>query len=87
MPTLTDFQKRLEERDKCPELAELLILFLKGNSMGFFDCESTITASTDIICFDLSEIKDEFTKLYSSVVVLNWAWQKFVLKIKIRTKS
>lgn len=35
MPTLTDFQKRLEERDKCPELAELLILFLKGNSMGF----------------------------------------------------
>ena len=86
MPTLTDFQKRLEERDKCPELAELLILFLKGNSMGFFDCESTITASTDIICFDLSEIKDEFTKLYSSVVVLNWAWQKFVLKNKDKNK-
>ena len=71
MPTLSDFQKKLEERDKCSELAELLILFLKGNSMGFFDCESSIDANTDIICFDLSDIKDEFTKLYSSVIVLN----------------
>jgi len=86
MPTLTDFQKKLDKRDKCPELAELLILFLRGNSMGFFDCESTITASTDVICFDLSDIKDEFTKLYSSVVVLNWAWQKFVLKNKDKNK-
>ena len=86
MPTLSDFQKKLEERGKCPELSELLILFLKNNSMGFFDCESFIDADTDIICFDLSGIKDEFTKLYSSVVVLNWAWQKFVLKNKDKNK-
>lgn len=86
MPTLTDFQKKLAQRGKCSELAELLILFLRGNSMGFFDCESTVTTSADVICFNLSEIKDEFTKLYSSVVVLNWAWQKFVLKNKEKNK-
>ena len=66
MPTLSDFQKKLKARGKCNELANLLIPFLNGNSLGFFDCESKITSNEDIICFDMSEIKDEFTKLYSS---------------------
>ena len=30
----------------------------------------------------MSEIKDEFTKLYSSFVILTWVWQKYVLKNK-----
>ena len=64
MPTLSDFQKKLDERGKCKELAEILIPFLKGNSLGIFDCESTIFSNEDIISFDMSEIKDEFTKLY-----------------------
>ena len=44
MPTLSDFQKKLKERNKCNELAELLVPFLKGNSLGIFDCESRITS-------------------------------------------
>ena len=64
MPTLTDFHNKLVQRGKCKELADILIPFLKGNSLGIFDCESKITSSEDIICFDMSEIKDEFTKLY-----------------------
>lgn len=62
MPTLTDFHNKLVQRGKCKELADILIPFLKSNSLGIFDCESKITSSEDIICFDMSEIKDEFTK-------------------------
>ena len=86
MPTLSDFQKRVQERKNCPELAKLLIPFLAGNSLGLFDCESTIDTNTNIISFDMSEIKDEFTKLYASFVLLTWAWQKFVLKNKEKKK-
>lgn len=86
MPTLTDFQKKLEQRENCKELAKLLITFLKGNSLGLFDCESTILSDEDILSFDMSEIKDEFTKLYASFVILTWVWQKFVLKNKDKKK-
>lgn len=86
MPTLSDFQRKLQERGKCEELADILVPFLKGNSLGIFDCESKITSSEDIICFDMSEIKDEFTKLYSSFVILTWVWQKFILKNREKKK-
>ncbi len=86
MPTLSDFQKRVAERINCPDLAKLLIAFLHCNSLGLFDCESTIDTNTNIISFDMSEIKDEFTKLYASFVLLTWAWQKFVLKNKEKKK-
>ena len=86
MPTLSDFQKKLKERGKCDELSELLIPFLKGNSLGIFDCESKITSDSEIVNFDMSEIKDDFTKLYASYVILTWVWQKFVLKNKDKRK-
>lgn len=86
MPTLSDFHKKLSNRNKCNELVELLVPFLKGNSLGIFDCESKITSNEDIINFDMSEIKDEFTKLYASFVILTWVWQKFILKNKKRKK-
>ncbi|MEE1531577.1 MAG: DUF87 domain-containing protein [Clostridia bacterium] len=86
MPTLSDFQKKLKERNKCNELAELLVPFLKGNSLGIFDCESKINSDAEIVSFDMSEIKDEFTKLYASFVILTWVWQKFVLKNKEKRK-
>ncbi len=86
MPTLSDFQKKLKERNKCSELAELLVPFLRGNSLGIFDCESKVTSDSEIINFDMSEIKDEFTKLYASFVILTWVWQKFVLKNKEKKK-
>lgn len=86
MPTLTDFYKKLVERNKCEELAQILVPYLRGNSLGLFDCESTIDSNLDIISFDMSEIKDEFTKLYSSFVVLTWVWQKLILKNKEKRK-
>lgn len=86
MPTLSDFQRKLKERGKCKELADILVQYLKGNSLGIFDCESQITSDENIICFDMSEVKDEFTKLYSSFVILTWVWQKFVLKNREKKK-
>mgnify|MGYP006068575103 FL=1 len=86
MPTLTDFHKKLKERKNCIELANILVPFLKGNSLGMFDCESKILSSEDIICFDMSEVEDEFTKLYSSYVILTWVWQKYVLKNRDKKK-
>ena len=86
MPTLSDFQSKLNERGKCKELADILVTFLKGNSLGMFDCESKVSSNEDIICFDMSEVKDEFTKLYSSFVVLTWVWQKYVLKNRDKKK-
>ena len=86
MPTLSDFQRKLKERNNCKELAQILVPFLKGNSLGIFDCESKITSEAEIVSFDMSEIKDEFTKLYASFVILTWVWQKFVLKNKDKKK-
>ena len=86
MPTLTDFQKKLQQRNKCKELAEILVPFLRGNSLGIFDCESQINSDAEIINFDMSEVKDEFTKLYASFVILTWVWQKFILKNKEKKK-
>ena len=86
MPTLSDFQRKLKDRGKCEELSELLIPFLRGNSLGIFDCESKITSDAEIVTFDMSDIKDDFTKLYASYVILTWVWQKFVLKNKEKRK-
>lgn len=87
MPTLTDFQAALSKRESSKELAEILIPFLKGRSLGMFDCQSTVNSSEDIIGFDFSEIKDEFTKFYASFVLLTWLWQKFVLLNRNKPKS
>lgn len=86
MPTLTDFYNKVMERKECIELGKMLVPFLRENSLGIFDCESRIFYDTDIISFDMSEIRDEFTKLYASFVILTWVWQKFVLKNKQKKK-
>lgn len=36
IPTLSDFQRKLQERGKCQELADILVPFLKGNSLRYF---------------------------------------------------
>ena len=86
MPTLSDLQRVLASKPNTAELAEVLTPFLKGGSMGFFDCENTVDPKSQVICFDLSMITDEFTKLYSSFVLLTWIWQKFVQKNRERRK-
>jgi type IV secretory pathway VirB4 component len=80
LPTLSDFQNKLMNNPNSRELAQVLASFIKGSAMGMFDCQSTVTANAQIIGFNLFDIKDEFTKLYCSFVILSWLWQKFVQK-------
>lgn len=86
MPTFTDFQEALSKRKDSKDLAETLIPFLKGRSLGMFDCQSTVNVKEDIIGFNLSDIKDEFTKFYTTFVLLTWLWQKFILLNKDKEK-
>ncbi|SHF43671.1 AAA-like domain-containing protein [Caldanaerobius fijiensis DSM 17918] len=78
MPTLSDLRKKLAEKKNSQELAEILIPFTRGHSMGMFDCETSIDTKSHIIGFSFFDIKDEFTKFYATYVLLAWIWQNFV---------
>jgi type IV secretory pathway VirB4 component len=78
MPTLSSLYRRLADKPISAELREILKPFLGGNSLGIFDCETSLTLSDQVVSFDFSEIRDEFTKLYAQFGVLTWIRQKFV---------
>lgn len=79
MPTFSNFLDVLAHKKGAENLAVELQIFKAGNSLGFFDCQSSITYK-DTVSFDLSKISDEFTKFYAMYVILNWAWHNFVLR-------
>lgn len=78
MPTLSDFQRILANKKNSNELAEILTGFLKGKSLGMFDCQSNINANDICIDFDLSNIADEVTKFYASMVITSWITEKYM---------
>ena len=78
MPTLTDFQKILASKKNSKELAEILTGFLRGKSLGMFDCQSNININDICIDFDLSNITDEVTKFYASLVITTWITEKYM---------
>lgn len=78
MPTLTDFHKILEMKENSKDLANILKPFLRGNSLGMFDCESTLNTKDLVVDFDLSEVNDEVTKFYASLVLTSWITEKFM---------
>jgi len=78
MPTLTDFHRVMKEKIKNKELSSTLSNFLKGNTLGIFDCQSTLQINDQIICFDISEIKDEIMKYYVSLVLTTWITNKYM---------
>ncbi len=78
MPTLSDFQRILLTKKNSKELAEILSGFLKGKSLGMFDCTSNININDHAIDFDLSSINDEVTKFYASMVITTWITEKYM---------
>ena len=78
MPTLTDFQRILAGKKNSTELADILTGFLKGKSLGIFDCQSNINSNDICIDFDLSNITDEVTKFYASMVITSWITEKYM---------
>jgi conjugal transfer ATP-binding protein TraC len=78
MPTLSSLIQRLATKPVSQELNEILKPFLRGGSLGIFDCETSFSLSEQVVSFNFSEIKDEFTKFYAQFGVLTWIRQKFV---------
>lgn len=78
MPTLTDFHRVMKEKIHNDELANTLSNFLCGNTLGIFDCQSTLKVNDQIICFDISEIKDEIMRYYVCLVITTWITNKYM---------
>ena len=51
---------------------------LSGNTLGIFDCQSTLKINDQIICFDISEIKDDIMKFYVCLVITTWITNKYM---------
>ncbi|MBP3254983.1 MAG: ATP-binding protein [Clostridia bacterium] len=78
MPTLTDFHRVMKNKIKNEELSKTISNFLRGSTLGIFDCQSTLKINDQIICFDISEIKDEIMRYYVSLVLTTWITNKYM---------
>lgn len=78
MPIMSDFHRILETKENSKELAEILRGFLKGKTLGIFDCTSNINPNDQLLDFDLSDINDEVTKFYASLVITTWITEKYM---------
>lgn len=78
MPTLTDFHRVMKEKIKNEELSSTLSNFLRGKTLGIFDCQSTLKVNDQTICFDISEIKDEIMRYYVCLVLTTWITNKYM---------
>ena len=78
MPTLSDFHKVMKDEIGNKELAATLSNFIAGNTLGIFDCQSTLKINDQIICFDISEIKDDIMKFYACLVITTWITNKYM---------
>ncbi len=83
MPTLSDFHRILSTKKNSKELSEILSGFLRGKSLGMFDCTSNINVNDHLIDFDLSSITDEVTKFYASMVITTWITEKYMRRSEI----
>ncbi len=78
VPTMTDFYRVMKNKINNKELTSTLSNFLKGNTLGIFDCQSTLKINDQIICFDISEIKDEIMRYYVCLVLTTWITNKYM---------
>ncbi|MDN5375147.1 MAG: hypothetical protein PWQ39_187 [Thermacetogenium sp.] len=86
MPTLSSYAERLKEMG-AERLSKILLPFLKGGPQGFFDGQSVGKFyNSHIVCFDISSITSEFTRMYVMYVLLSWIWEKFVKRNRERKR-
>lgn len=81
LPTISEFKTILDTKPGTERLSLLITPMLRGNSLGMFDGQSKLDIKEELlVCFDIHNIKDEFTRLYVMAVLLSWIWQKYTLK-------
>jgi len=78
MPTLSSYAQRLKELGAA-RLANVLLPYLKGGPQGYFDGQGVRRFyDSPLVCFDLSALTTEFSRMYAMYVMLSWIWEKFV---------
>lgn len=87
MPTLSDFHRILSTKKDCEDLAKALSGFLKGKGLGMFDCTSNINVNDPCIDFDLSNITDEVTKFYASMIITTWITEKYMKRSNVYSEK
>ena len=68
----------MKEKIRNKGLTSTISNFLNGNTLGIFDCQSTLKINDQIICFDISEIKDEIMRYYVCLVLTTWITNKYM---------
>lgn len=78
MPTFSSFRERLGQLG-ANRLKNILSDYCKGGPLGFFDAQTTKNLKDAyLICFDMSSLTNEFSKMYAMQVMLTWLWDKYV---------
>jgi len=86
MPTLSSYAERLKKLGAA-RLANVLLPFLKGGPQGYFDGQGVRRFyDNPLVCFDLSALTTEFSRMYAMYVMLSWVWEKFVKRNRLIKK-
>lgn len=78
MPTFSSFRKRLETLNST-RLSNILADYCKGGPLGYFDGQTIKRISEyQLVCFDMSSLNNNYSKMYAMQVMLTWLWENFV---------
>lgn len=83
MPTVTSFDKRLETMDGSERIRDIIEPLKKGGGLGFFDGQGRRDLyNSQLIIFDVKDLKTENQRMYAMQVMLGWIMEKFVKRDK-----
>ena len=86
MPTISGVVRRLRSAGE-DRLADILTPLCKGGGMGYFDGQSVGSFfDSQLVVFDVKELRTEYQRMYAMYVMLSWIWEKFVKKSKRRKR-
>lgn len=78
MPTFSSMQKRLASLG-AERLSNILTDYCRGGPLGYFDAQTEADFKGDqLICFDMSSLNNDFSKVYAMQVMLTWLWDKYI---------
>ena len=78
MPTFSSYSEQLKSVG-ANKLYNILKDYCKGGPLGFFDGQtSKELKDSPLICFDVSALNNEYSKMYAMYVMLTWLWENYV---------
>lgn len=80
MPTFTDLRNKIATKPNTENLVTLLRIITADGSLNLFDGQNEIDLTGGIIGIGLSNINDDFLKLYALVNILSWVWSNLKKK-------